>query len=182
MYTQILPSIHFFFFLLWFYFTFCSCFNYSFIFPNIFFIFLILFSLYSLTLYCFLSFFLSFLFFSFLFFSFLFFFSAPRSLRDLGSQARGQAQAPVVGAPSPNRWINREPHTPGKINHSEASQRSSSQHQGPALSNCLQTPVLDASGQTTGKTGIQPQPSKKKKRQENTLQTKKQGMAKGHGA
>ena len=63
----------FFFFLLWFYFTFCSCFNYSFIFPNIFFIFLILFSLYSLTLYCFLSFFLSFLFFSFLFFSFLFF-------------------------------------------------------------------------------------------------------------
>ena len=86
----------------------CSCFNYSFIFPNIFFIFLILFSLYSLTLYCFLSFFLSFLFFSFLFFSFLFFFSAPRSLRDLGSQARGQAQAPVVEAPSPNYWTKRE--------------------------------------------------------------------------
>ena len=55
----------------------------------------------------------------------------------------------------------REPQTPGNINWSEASWRSSSQHQDPALSNCLQNPVLDASGQKTSKTGIQHNPSKK---------------------
>ena len=83
----------------------------------------------------------------------------------------------MVGAPSPNRWTNKEPQTPGNINWSEASWRSSSQHQDPALSNCLQTPGLDVSGQTTSKTGIQHHPSKKKKmkRQKNMLQTKEQG-------
>ena len=65
------------------------------------------------------------------------------SLWDLGSQAGGQARAPVVGALSPNCWSNREPQTPGNINQSEASCWSSSQDQDPALSNCLQTPVLD---------------------------------------
>ena len=35
------------------------------------------------------------------------------------------------------------------------SQRSSSQHQDPVLPNSLQTPVLEASGQTTSKTGTQ---------------------------
>ena len=83
-----------------------------------------------------------------------------------GSQAGGQARAPVVGAPSPNHQTNREPQTPGNINWSEASQRSSSQHQDPALSNCLQTPVLDVPGQTTSKTRIQHHPSKKKKQQQ----------------
>ena len=136
----------------------CNCFNYSFIFPNIFFIFLILFVFYSLILYCsFLSFFL------FLFLFFFSFFTVPRKLWDLGSQARGWAQAPVVGVPSPNYWINREPQTPRNINWSEASWRSSSQHQDLALSNCLQTPVLDVSDQTTNKTGIQPHPLKKEK-------------------
>ena len=57
----------------------CSCFNYSFIFPNIFFIFLILF--------CFLFFDIVLL----LFFSFSFFFNMAQSLQDLGSQARGWA-------------------------------------------------------------------------------------------
>ena len=95
---------------------------------------------------------------------------------DTGSQARGQDQTPVVGAPSPNHWANREPQTTGNINRSEASQRSSSQHQDPAPSNCLQTPVLDIPGQTTSKTGIQNQPSKKrKKQQKNVLHTKEQG-------
>ncbi|KAM9087206.1 centromere protein C isoform 6-T6 [Megaptera novaeangliae] len=71
------------------------------------------------------------------------------SLWDLGHQARGHARAPVVGAASQNRWTNREPQPPWNISRSEASQRSSSQHQDLALSNCLQTPVLDVSGQTT---------------------------------
>ena len=124
----------------------CSCFNYIFIFPNIFFIFLTLFCL---------------LFFDIVLLLFFFFFSAPCSLQNLGSQAGGQARAPVVGAPSPNHWTNREPQTPGNINWSEASWRSSSQHQDQALSNCLQNPVLDASGQKTSKTGIQHNPSKK---------------------
>ena len=90
--------------------------------------------------------------------------SPATCLRDLGSQAGGQARDPVVGALSPNCWTNREPQTPGNINRSEASGRSSSQHQDPALPNCLQTPVLDVSGQTTRKTGIQHHPSKKKKK------------------
>ena len=93
-------------------------------------------------------------------------FTMPRSLRDLVSQAGGWAQAPVVGALSPNRWTNREPQMPGNINRNEASRRSSSQHQDPALSNCLQTPVLDVSGQTTSKTVIQHHPSKKKRKKE----------------
>ena len=104
-----------------------------------------------------------FLFFDIVLLLFFFFFPAmPCSLQYLGSQARGWTQAPVVGALSPNCWTNREPQTPGNINWSEASQRSSSQHQDPALSNCLQTPVVVASGRTTSKTGIQPHPSKKK--------------------
>ena len=119
----------------------CSCFKHIFIFPNRFFIFLILFysSYIVIVLLCF----------------FFFFFSAmPCSLQDLGSQAECRVQAPVVGAPSPNRWTNGEPQTPGNINQSEDSRRSSSQHQDLALPNCLQTPVLDALGQTTSKTGI----------------------------
>ena len=56
------------------------------------------------------------------------------SLWDPGSEAGGRARAPVVGAPSPNHWTNREPQTPGNINPSETAQRSSSQHQDPALS------------------------------------------------
>ena len=144
------PPPFFFFFLLWFCFTLLKlfqCFNYIFIFPNIFFIFLILF--------CYLFFVIVLLhFFGF----FLFFFSLPRCLWYLGSQARGWAQAPAVGALNSNRWSNREPQTPGNINWSEASRRSSSLHQDPALYNCLQTLVLDASGQTTSKTGIQHHP------------------------
>ena len=89
----------------------------------------------------------------------------PQSLQDLGSQAGGQAQAPVVGALNPNRWTNREPQTPENTNWSEASRRSSSQHQDPALSKCLHTPVLHISGQTTSKTGIQHQPSKSKRKE-----------------
>ena len=57
----------------------------------------------------------------------------------------------------------REPQIPGNINQSEASWRSSSQHQDSALPNGLQTPVLDTSGETTSKTGTQSDTSKKKK-------------------
>ena len=97
-----------------------------------------------------------------LLFFFLFsFFAMLCSLQDLGPQGRGWAWAPVVGAPSPNHWINREPQTPGNINRSEVSQRSSSRHQDLALPNCLQTPVLEASGQTTSMIGTQSHPSKK---------------------
>ena len=136
----------------------CSCFHYSFIFPYMFFIFLILF--------CFLFFDIVLLLFSFL--SSFFFLTTPQSLGNLGSQTRGQSWAPVLGAPNPNRWTNREPQTPGCINHSETSQRSSSQHQDTALSNCLQTPVLDVSSQTTSKTGIQHHPSKKREKKHET--------------
>ena len=104
----------------------CSCFSYIFIFPNIIFIFLILF-----------YFVFSVIVLHLCFFSFLFFFASPHGFSDLGSQARGRAQAPVVGAPSPNCWTNREPQTPGNINRSEASWRSSSQHQDLAPPNCL---------------------------------------------
>ena len=86
---------------------------------------------------------------------FSFFLATPRGLRDLGSQATGWAEASAVGAPSPNPWTNREPQNPGNIRGSEVSQSSSSQHQDPALPNSLQTPVLEASGQTTSKTGTQ---------------------------
>ena len=88
-------------------------------------------------------------------------------LWDLSSQAGGRAQAPVVGVPSRNHWTNREPQTPGNINQSEAPQRSSSQHQDPALTNCLETPLLDVAGQTTSKTRIQHHPSKKKRKKRN---------------
>ena len=83
----------------------------------------------------------------------------------------------MVGAPSPNHWTNREPQTAGNIHRSEVPQRSSSQHQDPALSNSLQTPVQEASGQTTSKTGTQSHPSKKKnkRQQKNMSQMKEQG-------
>ena len=68
-----------------------------------------------------------------------------------------------------------EPQTPGNINQSEVSQRSSFWHQYLALPNHLQTPVLDTSGQTTSKTGTQPHPSKKMRRQKNMLLMKEQG-------
>ena len=77
-----------------------------------------------------------------------------------------QAKAPVVGAPSPNHWINREPQTPGNIHWSEVFQRSSSQHQDPTLPSSLQTPVLEAPGQTTSKTGTQSHSLKKGEKNE----------------
>ena len=88
-------------------------------------------------------------------------------MQDLGLGAWGQAEAPVVGALSPNHWTNRELQTPGNIHWSEVSQRSSSQHQDPApLPNSLQTPVLEASDQTTSKTGTQSHSLKKKRERE----------------
>ena len=90
-----------------------------------------------------------------------------------------QAKAPVElrGAPSPNYWTNREPQTPGNIHQSEVSRRSSSQHQDPALPNSLQTPVLEASGQTTSKTGTQSHPTTTttKRQKKNMSQMKEQG-------
>ena len=92
------------------------------------------------------------------------FFATPHSLQVLGSRARGQAKAPAVGALSPNHWTNKEPQTPGNIHQSEVSWRSSSQHQDPPLPKSLQTAVLEASGQTTSKTGTKSHPSKKKRK------------------
>ena len=69
--------------------------------------------------------------------------------------AGGRAEAPAVGAPSLNHWTKREPQFPGNIHWSEVSQRSSCQHQDPALPNSLQIAVLEASGQTATKTGTQ---------------------------
>ena len=63
--------------------------------------------------------------------------------------------------PSQNHWTNREPPTPENIQQSEVSQRSSCWHHDPALPNNIQTPVSEASGQTTSKTGTQSHPSKK---------------------
>ena len=83
-------------------------------------------------------------------------------LWNLGSLARGWAKAPEVGALNPNHWTNRKPQTPGNIHWSEVPWRSSSQQQDPALHNSLQTPVLEASGQTTSKTGTQSHSLQKK--------------------
>ena len=87
-------------------------------------------------------------------------------MQDLGSQAGDWAEVPAVGAPCHNHLTNREAQTPGNIHQSEVSQRSSSQHQNPALPNSLQIPVLEASGQTTSKTGTQSHSSKKKEKNE----------------
>ena len=83
----------------------------------------------------------------------------------------------MVGALSLKHWTNREPQTPGNINRSEVSQSSSSQHQDPALPSSLETPLLEASGQTTSKTGTQSHSLKKKKMrwQKNMSQMKEQG-------
>ena len=75
-------------------------------------------------------------------------------LAGLDSQARNQAWAPVMGAPS--CWTTREVQAPGNINWCAFSLRSSSQHQDRAWPNYLQGPILDASGQTINKTGTQP--------------------------
>ena len=77
-----------------------SCFNYIFIFPNIFFIFLILFSLLFFDIVLLPSF--------FLLPFFLSLYAMPRSLQDIDSQAGGRARAPVVEALSPNHWTTRE--------------------------------------------------------------------------
>ena len=86
---------------------------------------------------------------------FFFLLQHARGLQDLGSLSRSEAKALAVGAPNQNHWTNREPQTPGNIHQSEVSQSFSSQHQGPAVPNSLQTPLLEASGQTTSKKGTQ---------------------------
>ena len=94
---------------------------------------------------------------------FFFSFAASGGLWDIGSRAQGQAEVPALEAPSPNDWPHREPQTPGNIHRSEVPRIYSSQHQDPALPNSLQTPVLEASGQTTSTTGTQSHSLKKKK-------------------
>ena len=86
-------------------------------------------------------------------FSLLFSFSTPHGLWDLGSCASDQAWAPEAGALSPNCWNNREHQVPGNINWSEVSQRSTSQHQDLVVFNCLQTSLMETSGQITSETG-----------------------------
>ena len=57
-------------------------------------------------------------------------------------------------------WSNRECQATRNINQSDVSQRSASQHQDLALSNCLQPPLLETSGQTTSETRMQSHTSK----------------------
>ena len=90
-----------------------------------------------------------------LFVCFLSSLAAWRGLRALGSPARYQAWASVVGVLSPGHWTARESPGPGNINRHALSWRYPSQHQDPAPTNCLQAPVLDTSHQTTSKTGTQ---------------------------
>ena len=68
-----------------------------------------------------------------------------------------------MGVPNPNHWTNRESQAPENMNCSEVFQRSISQHQDPALPNCLKTPLLETSGQTTSKTGTQSQKSQRER-------------------
>ena len=104
------------------FFIFCCCgsvffvvvVSFLFIFSNVFFIFLILFY--------FLFFVIDLLF--FVCCLSVYFLPCCCSLLGLGSQARGQAWAPVVEVLSPSHWTNREPQTPGNINQCELSQGS----------------------------------------------------------
>ena len=91
-------------------------------------------------------------------FVFFFFSSVLCGLQGLGALATGQASASEVGELSPGHWTARELLAPGNTNQQELSQRSPSQHQDPAPPNGQQAPVLDASCQTTSKTGTQPHP------------------------
>ena len=130
-----------------------SCFHYIFIFPNIYFIFLILF-FDSVLLLLFVCLFVCWVFFVLL----------------CQAACRILVPRPEVGPELLwwELWVQiaglTENLRPQRILiGGRLPRRSKSQHQDPALSNCLQTPVLDASGQTTSKRGIQPRPSKKKK-------------------
>ena len=89
---------------------------------------------------------------------FLFSLAALCGLQALGSLAGGQAWASGVGVPSPGCWTTRGFLDPGNINQCSCSQKYPYQHQDPAPHNCLQAPELDASHQTTSKTGTQPHP------------------------
>ena len=64
-----------------------------------------------------------------------------------------------MGAPSPGLWTAREFLAPGNTNQQQLSRKSPSQLQDLYPPNCLQAPVLDASCQTTSKTGTQTHPS-----------------------
>ena len=99
------------------------------------------------------------------------FFGVSCSLQDLDSWARDQAWAPVGGLPSPDYWTNRDTQTPL----SEVSWRSTSQHLDLALPNCLQTPVLEISGQTISERGAEFHPSTENDMTKNMLQRKEQG-------
>lgn len=81
------------------------------------------------------------------------FFGVLCSLWALDSWARDQAWAPMVASPSSNYWANRDTQTPWNISWSEVPWRSTSQHLDPVLPNCLQTPVLEFSGQTISERG-----------------------------
>ena len=78
---------------------------------------------------------------TFLFFSFI----SWCAIQDLDSWA----WAPVVGGPSPKCWINRDTQTSRNTIWSEVSWRATSKHLVLALLNCLQTPVLKFSGQSS---------------------------------
>ena len=73
---------------------------------------------------------------------------------------------------------NRKPQASRNSHWSEVSQRFTFQHQDPALPNCLQTPLLETSGQTTSKIGTQSHPSNKQTKKE---MTKKNVKNEGEG-
>ena len=94
----------------------------------------------------------------FFFLPFLYFLATLHSLQALGCPTRGQTWASRVGVQSPGLQTAREFLGPGSINWHALSQRYPTQLQDLAPPNCLQVPVLDASHQTTSKTGTQPHP------------------------
>ena len=138
-----------------------------------------MFAFFSFLFSCFSGFFLSFLFFLVCFYFFFFFWfcfyhlswvwlvfasfsfflfslSCWTACGLLDSLTMSQAW---VGVLSPGCWTTREFLGPGNSNRHVFSQRYPRWHQDLALHNCLQTPVLDTSCQTTSKMGSQTYPT-----------------------
>ena len=88
------------------------------------------------------------------FFSFLF-----HTMQLAGSWFSSQGSSLSLWGKRTRRWTTKELPAPRNINQRELCQRSPSQLQDPGPPNCLQAPVLDASFQTTSKTGTQSHPS-----------------------
>ena len=110
-----------------------------------------------------------------LFACFIFLFATPCGLWGSWFPHRGSGLSPCGGIAKSEPLGYQRISGPREYNQRELSWRSSSLHQDLAPPNCLQAPVLHASGQTTSNIGTQPHTSTKIRRQGNMLQTKEQG-------